>query len=393
MHKAIIVGGGVGGVATAVAFEKIGLDYIILEQTAEIKEVGSGITIWSNGLNCLKALGLEFSFKKKAFHADHLVIHNHYGKTLAHICFKDFTKQFGSSASTIHRADLLNILLQSIPPKKILLNTQVQSFSQNSKSICVKLTSGEKVKGSFLIGADGIHSTIRKTLGDTRKLKYAGYNCWRGITPSVSSISIPKPGIIVTGPKSIFGVTWMKADQWYWFAEQASPYNPTAGLKLEILKQHFSNWPKYVKEVINNTPSDSIIRNDIMYLTPKKIGGKGLCTLLGDSAHPMTPDLAQGACIALEDAVELAYCLSKMSNTEKALRLYEEKRYTRTKNVVKESYYAGLLSQLNHPLLIKTKDSLYSFKIGSTSIGSFIFKSMFRKYAKYQPPALIKKNL
>ena len=389
-QRAIIAGGGIGGLATALAFEKIGLDYIVLEQASEIKEIGSGITIWSNGLNCLKELGLEQPFKTKAYHADHLFIHTQQGKTLAHISFKDFEERFGSVASTIHRADLINILVKSIPSKKILLNRKVESFLLGSKGVSVQLTSGERLNGTLLIGADGIHSVIRKQLGDNRELKYSGYTCWRGLITANPSICVPKPGVFVSVPKSIFGLAWLKDNKWYWFVGKTSPYKPTSDLELDSLKQNFSKWPQYVQEVINHTPADSIIRNDIMYLTPKKIWGKGLCTLLGDAAHPMTPDLAQGASIALEDAVELAHFLLKTSNPEKALRLYEKKRYVRTKKVVKESHFIGLLSQLNHPFLIKVRDCFYSFKIGSNSMGSLMFKSIFRKYAKYRPPALTK---
>ena len=390
-QKAIIVGGGIGGLTLATAFEKIGLDYIVLEQASEIKEVGAGVTIWSNGLNCLKELDLEHSFKEKSYHTNSFFIHNHQGKILTHICLSDFEKQFGSVASIIHRANLIDILLKSIPSEKILLNKKVKSFFQDSENIFVTLTSGEKIKGNLLIGADGTHSIIRKHIGDSRKLKYAGYTCWRGVLKADHHIYVPKSGmVVITGPKSLFGLTLYSVDKLYWFAQRTQPEEMTNDLQLNNLKQSFYKWPKYVQEIINNTSPKSIIRNDILYLTPRKIWGKGLCTLLGDAAHLTTPDMAQGACMALEDAIELAHCLLKTSNTEKALRLYERKRYRRTQKLVEDSRLIGRVFQIENPFLIKIRDSSYFFKIGSTSIGSLMFRSIFRRYAKYRPPSLAK---
>ena len=114
----IIVGGGIGGLATAIAMNKIGLDYIILEQAKQIKQVGFGLTIWSNGIDLFKKLGVGNKFEKKASSVDGISFQNYKGKNLVHINFSKFKKQHGIYASIIHRADLINVLLQSVNQKK-----------------------------------------------------------------------------------------------------------------------------------------------------------------------------------------------------------------------------------------------------------------------------------
>lgn len=371
--KALIVGGGIGGLATAIALEKIGWDYILLEQSPQIREVGFSILLWNNGIHCLEKLGVETLFKEKAVFINKVVVQNHLDKTLTKLHFSNSE----ILSSTIHRADLINILLQAIPSEKVFLNSRVQSFSENATGVSVKLNSHKEFKGDLLIGADGIHSIIRKKLGDERALRYAGYTCWRGLVTMDDTSS--KTGVLGMGPKSFYGSAWLKNGKLYWFAAVSTPPNPSKELKLNILKEAFSIWPKPIKEMMSRTPSDSIIRHDIYDLPPVKKWGKGRCTLIGDAAHPTTPNLAQGGGMALEDAVELAHSLLKHSQTEQALRAFEKKRYLRTKAIVRDSKWFGEMSLWHHPLLVKIRNS-----------SSFIWfsKRGMKKHAGYRTPTL-----
>ena len=209
--KAVIVGAGIGGLALAKAFEKIGMDYTVLEQSSQISSVGTGITVWSNGIHCLKNLGLEDQFKEKAFPIHGSIIQNQKGRILAVLDFSNFEKHFGVSTMMIHRADLIHMLVQSIPKEKIVLNGKVHSFKEDSKGVTVKLVSGEEIKGNILIGADGIHSTVRKGL-DNRQPGYAGYTCWRGLFPMDKNSLFGKTGILAIGSGSEFGFARLKQE-------------------------------------------------------------------------------------------------------------------------------------------------------------------------------------
>ena len=139
--------------------------------------------------------------------------------------------------------------------------------------------------------------------------------------------------------------------------------------------------PKNIREIINRTSSDSMRRNDILDLSPKRNWGRGNCTLIGDAAHPSTPDLGQGANIALEDAIELACFLRKYSDKKLALRMFEASRYTRVASFVKYSRVIGKINQWSHPLSRKLRDSAYFL------FGSWLFKSSVKKYTSYRSHA------
>ena len=379
--KAVIVGAGIGGLAVARALEKIGLDYVVLEQSLQISEVGTGITIWSNGTHCLKNLGLGDQFEEKAFPLRGSTIQNHRGQILAVLDFTDFKDRFGADSVMIHRADLINILAKSIPEEKVFLNSKVQSFEEDSKGVTVKLVSGEKIKGDILIGADGIHSIVRKGL-DNRQPRYAGYTCWRGLFPMDKNTSFEKNGILAMGSGNEFGFAQLNKHTGYWFATALARPDSSKELNLENLKKAFSNWSENIREMIDQTPSDSIIRNDILDLTPRKNWGLGRHTLLGDSAHGSTPHLAQGGCMALEDALVLAWSLLKNSDEKQALRTFEKKRYARTAAVIRESRFIGKVAHWKHPFLTKIRELTY------LSIHNRILQWSIKKYVSYRPPSL-----
>ena len=269
--------------------------------------------------------------------------------------------------------------MQPIPPERIFLNSKVQSFAEDPEGITVKLNSNEEIRGDLLIGADGIHSIIRKNLKDERTPRYAGYTCWRGLV-TVDHESFPEEiGTLGMGPRSFCGFAWLKNKKLFWFATVSGTPDPSKELKLDKLEKAFSIWPQSIREIIHQTPPSSIIRNDILDLPPRKSWGKGRCTLLGDAAHAATPNLAQGGGMALEDAVELAHSLCKHSDIQQALRTFERKRYARTAAIVRDSRFFGQMSQWRHPLLVKIRNS---------SAAIWFSKRGMKKYAGYRVPPL-----
>ncbi len=381
--KVIIVGGGIAGLAMGRALDIIGMDYIILERSPVISEVGTGIAIWSNGAFCLKRLGLEDQFERKSLHYDKSCFLNHKGKTLLNMDLSDCKKKFGASSSRIHRAELIDILLCSVKSENVLLNSEVQSFLESDTGVTVQLVSGKKIEGDILIGADGIHSVIRKHLRDDRQPKYAGYTCWRGLI-AIDRVSplFRSKGVLGMGPGCLFGFDRLRGRKAYWFAATLVRPDSSKECKLEMLKKKFFEWPKSIRDIIDYTPENYIIRHDILYLDPKKNWGKGKCTLIGDSAHGATHDLAQGACMALEDAVELAYLFSMYSNKEQALRVFEKKRYARTADMIKKSRLVGKASILSHPFPVAIRNLVFSV------IGGEGLKWMMKKYIDYHVPDL-----
>lgn len=379
--KAIIVGGGIGGLAAARAFDKIGLDYVLLERASQIREVGSGIVIGSNGINCLKTLGVEGKFKAKAVSVNKFQYQDHKGNILSEIDISDFKEQFGAPMSVIHRADLINVLLQAVNPEKIFLNSEVQSFSRDSEGVTVHLVSGKNIRGDILIGADGLHSVIRKNLSGYRAPRYAGYTCWRGIVAMPHTILSQGVGISGMGLGAQFGLLPFRKNEIYWYVAKKEEPDTSKELKLKSLKTVFSGGSGSIQEVIHQTSSHCIMRNDIFDLTPGKFWGEARCTLLGDAAHTSTPNLGQGASMALEDSVELAYSLLNSSNEEMALRAFEKRRYKRTADMVRMSRLVGEVYQWSHPILTK-------FRNVGISLTPWISKRVLKKCASFKVPAL-----
>ena len=283
---------------------------------------------------------------------------------------------------SIHRADLINILLHSINPEKISLNSEVQSFSAESKGVSVNLVSGKTIRGDFLIGADGLHSVIRKGLPNDRSPRYAGSTCWRGIVTMTYEGMDEGIGISGMGSSIQFGLLPIGKNKTYWYMDKIETSDASKKLKLESLKSAILKLPKNIRNIIDQTPSNSIIRTDIFDIAPKKNWGEHNCTLLGDSAHAATPNLGQGASMALEDSVELAYSLLHNPNINQALRNFEKRRYKRTTDMIKMSRLVGKVYKWSHPILARFRN-LY---ISSTP---WITKSLLKKYASYRVPSIM----
>jgi 2-polyprenyl-6-methoxyphenol hydroxylase-like FAD-dependent oxidoreductase len=158
-----------------------------------------------------------------------------------------------------------------------------------------------------------------------------------------------------------FGLVKLRRRRVYWYATKNAPKGeenagPRLGRKEELLA-HFGGWHEPIPTIIRVTEDCDIHRDGVYYREPAKRWGEGRFTLLGDAAHPMTPDLGQGACQAIEDAVVLARSLDEEGDIEAALRLYEERRADRVAYVVRQSRRLGWIGQLENPLLRRVRDA------------------------------------
>ena len=379
--RVIIAGGGIGGLSMAIALDKIGLDYMILERSQKISDVGAGIVIGSNGVNCLKELDVKNAFEEKAAPINAFHFQDQRSKILTKVDISDFNEQFGATMSVIRRTDLINILLQSVNSDKILLNSEVQSFFKDSQGIILNLNSGKIIRGDLLIGADGLRSVIRKGLPNYRKPRYSGYTCWRGIVTMPHEVITKGIGISGIGSGNQFGLLPLKENQVYWFVAKIEKSDKSKALNLDSLKGVISNYSKNIRDIIEKTSPNAIIRNDIFDLVPKKFWGNPYCTLIGDAAHAATPNLGQGASTALEDSIELAHSLLHCPNMEQALKNFEKRRYNRTTDIIKTSRLIGKVYQWRHPLLTR-------FRNFSISLTPWITKWILKKYASYSVPVL-----
>ena len=222
------------------------------------------------------------------------------------------------------------------------------------------LDDGSELNADLLVGADGIYSTIRGELLGHEKPTYAGYTAWRGIVEYPHSTYSPKEEASSPGAGGRGSVVPG------WAAEGCTGLPPATPRKEEddgpigsrrTLLGIFSGWHEPVEELIEATSETDIRRDDVYDREPVERWGRGRVTLLGDAAHPMTPNLGQGACQAIEDAVGLAGCLQEEAGVAAALRSYEARRTRRTAAIVRLSRRMGQVGQLEHPLLCRLRDA------------------------------------
>jgi len=372
--RALIVGGGIGGLAAAVGLRRVGLETLVIERVCAIREVGAGLAVWSNGMNALRELGVEHRVMASASVIDRITSRTSMGRLITVNDFSEISRSAGAPCICVHRAVLQRILLEELPPACVRIGANCIGFDDSTAI----LEGGDRIAADVLIGADGIHSVIRDRLHGATLPRYAGYSCWRGICGDQRET--PDPPWMAVGAGTQFGVWPCGKGQLYWFLTKNAPQGTT---RTKADAFGLSHWAAPTPEIISATPEDAIVQNDIADRPPLSLWGRGRVTLLGDAAHAMTPNMGQGACQALEDAVVLANCLCRIRPVEAALRRYEDLRILRTAAIVRKSKAAGRILQLDQP-------GLESFRnwFMATSIAEHLATRTFRDLLTYRVPVL-----
>ena len=296
--KAIIIGGGIGGVTAAIALKRAGLDVTVYERADELREVGSGLPLWTNALRTLHVLGLTEELEKLGVQVTSVRVSTWNGDTLTDTRNDTHLKKLGTITIVVHRAELLSLLLKTLGEDNVQLGMTCVGFTQDATGVSARFADGQEVRGDVLIGADGIHSVIRTQLFGLIKPRYVGYTCWRGLAHTTKT----SLETWAWGKGCQFGITPMSEGRAYWFVRKYCPEgeeDKPGGRKNRILEL-FHDWHDPIPAVIEATAETDILRNDIYELKHLRQWSHGRITLLGDAAHAMTPNLGQGACQAIE---------------------------------------------------------------------------------------------
>lgn len=355
--KAIIIGGGIGGVTAALALQQAGMEVTVFERAEELREVGSGLPLWTNALRALGKLGLSSAVEAlgESFTSG-LCLTTWDGKVLADLRTHELLERLGTVNEVVHRAELLAVLVAALGEERVQLNSTCVGFTQDATGVWARFAGGREAFGDLLIGADGLHSVIRAQMFGLKKPKYAGYTCWRG----VASIDRPDLATWAWGKSNQIGIASMGRGRVYWFVQRPAPEGQPekpCGRKREVLEV-LHDWHDPIPAVIEATDEAHILRNDIYRAEPLRHWSRGRVTLLGDAAHAMTPDLGQGACQAIEDAVVLADCLRTESSIPAAFRLYEKRRVARANRVAFLAQLAGKSVHMRNQPLSRLRDSI-----------------------------------
>lgn len=352
--KAIIIGGGIGGLTTAIALRRAGVEAVVFERAGDLREIGAGISIWTNAMKELEKVGLSDAVRGGGQDGGQQeiggAIRTASGRKLMALPVGALERRFGPSVVTT-RPHLQRALLSALPETALRLGAEFTGFRQDGSGVTALFADGTEEGGDLLVGADGLNSTVRAQLFGEEHPRYAGFTAWRGL--AYLEDGREDVGFEAWGRGEVFGVAPLGGGRFYWFATKNTPEGgraAPAGHKAELLER-FGSWVEPIPSIIRAAAEKEILRHDVYDRDPLQQWGKGRVTLLGDAAHPMTPNLGQGACQAIEDAVALAECVKVRRDMIAALKLYEERRKDRATMIVRRSRTFGNIEQIENPLL------------------------------------------
>jgi 2-polyprenyl-6-methoxyphenol hydroxylase-like FAD-dependent oxidoreductase len=371
-----IIGGGIGGVAAAVALHQVGIDSVVYERAPELREVGAGMMLWPNATRVLREMGLLENIMALGGPSTHFLVRATCGKVLMNIALGEFDVP----CLGIRRSDLLAVLLATLPLACIRLGHKLDRLVQSSEKVCISFDTGVVKEHSAVIGADGLRSRVRSELFAPSPPIYRGYTVWRGVAKYDGRAIGPGVNSETWGAGKRFGIINVGQGNFTWYATANVPsdhVDAPCGRKRE-LQEAFLGWHDPVADLIDATDDEEIIKSGAYDRSPLRSCGAGLVTLLGDAAHPCTPNLGQAGCLALEDTAVLAKCVDREKSLAVALRRYESLRGQRTRHIQQRSRLMGEIGQWENRVFVAAR------QIVTSLLPASLFEHNLRKIYSYQ---------
>ncbi len=357
---------------TAIALIQKGFEIEIFESAPAFKKAGSGINLAINTMQVYNQLGIADEIYTHANHTTSMNARKKDFSFLTQTRLDKFEKEYGVKTVAIHRSALHDILLNNIGKTKIHLNKKLKSLEQKANKVYLNFEDGSTFESDIVIGADGIHSAVRKSLFTDTQLRDAAQVCWRGISDAQIAKQHLKELNEVWGRGNRFGFVHIQKDKVYWFALKSKK---DFTRKNEDLLEIFNDYHPTVLKIIKETPKEAIIFNEIWDLKPIDTWHKGNVCLVGDAAHATTPNLGQGAVQAIESAMALSICLKDEEDIQKAFENYQGIRKKKANQVVKISWFIGKIAQSNSRIICGLRNVLS--KITPASIAEKQSKKLF----------------
>ncbi|MGY0830327.1 3-hydroxybenzoate 6-monooxygenase [Azospirillum argentinense] len=347
----LIAGGGIGGLAAALGLARKGFRSIVLEQAPELGEIGAGIQIGPNAFHAFDYLGVGDAARAKAVYIDHLVLMDAVrDERIAAIPLDEpFRRRFKNPYAVVHRADLHMVLLDACRTSGLIelrTSSSVERYEQDGASVTVTLGDGGRLTGSALVGADGLRSKVRAQVVGDAQPRVSGHTTFRSVIPTEQ---MPEDlrwnaATLWAGPKCHIVHYPLKGGKVFNLVVTChnDAAEAVAGVPVtrEVVYEGFSHIADRPKQIIERGENWKLWVLCDRDPTPDWVDGR--VVLLGDAAHPMLQYLAQGACMALEDAVNLSHHMAETDGKlDAAFAAYNRDRFARTGRVQLNSRLMG----------------------------------------------------
>ena len=352
-----ICGAGVGGLSAAIGLLSLGYEVDVFESAPDIRTTGAGFNLWPNAARAIYGLGLREQYDAIAVNLDRYLELDPEGNQLFATDTSNWTEKYGAAASGVFRPDLSQMLGDAVGLERIKFNHEVVSVENVGDKAMCHFSDGQAYEADVIIGADGIHSRVREqlfggvTFGPNEHYAYRFRSVFDLNDVDVDPAA--QTGFFAAG--GWLGFIPIGKGKAYWFGSVSGANS------FEEFTKFFSNWTKTpIPQTLSNTPSDLLVQSplDVVHGVPYK-WTHGRVTLIGDSAHPMMPDMAQGASQTFVDALVLRDAFAKTNDADEALREYEAVRRPVANAVVECSQKGIFLGRYNvDPMAIRYQNEI-----------------------------------
>lgn len=334
-----IIGAGMGGLTTGIALKKFGHQVTIFEQAEQILPVGAAISLWSNGVKCLNYLGLTQQLAKLGGQMDHLAyVDGLTGEVMTQFSLSPLIEEVGQRPYPVSRAELQNMLMDEFGRENIQLGKKMLALDDDGQRVSMQFADGSSHQADLLVGADGTHSITRAyVLGEQAQRRYAGYVNWNGLVDMAEHLAPADQWTTFVAEGKRASLMPVAHQRFYFFFDvplELGLDNDRSQYQ-SLLKQYFQGWCPQVQSLIAQMDVEKTNRVEIHDIEPFSTFYKGRVVIVGDAAHSTTPDIGQGGCQAMEDAIYLARVVQiNTLGLEDALKRYQNKRNQRTAEMV-----------------------------------------------------------
>ncbi|MEO8699595.1 MAG: FAD-dependent monooxygenase [Kofleriaceae bacterium] len=361
-----IVGGGIGGLASAIALRRHGIQVTVFERAETRRREGIALLLWSNAMRALAAIGAYEAVRARAAAIEVTEIRNAAGELLSQLPIGEWSN--GVPTVAVRRPELVAALTAMLPVECVAIGKTFTAYELCGDRVLARIADGETVELDALIGADGLSSAVRAQLHGEIAPRALRQHAWVGVARGVRALL--RPGITTAsvgrGPR--FWTAPLDDDSAFWYATLHHDEHPQCET-IADLSRAFADWHAPIPQLLAASRDDDAIATQICDRPPSDRWGSGPVTLLGDAAHASTPDLGQGACQAIESAVVLASSLVHAPTIASGLRAYERLRMDRTATISRLCWLTSVNSTARSAAVCSVRDAAMRLGLRSLARG------------------------